>query len=202
MSETFKPVAYTSKIMAAIRAVEHERPNRLFTDPYAAELAGEDTIIKAISKIQENEDKGMPYVEVRTRYFDDWLKSIANKIKQIVILGAGLDTRAYRINLPANIHLYELDQAEVIEYKNTILHKYSSSCHRVSLASDLRKVWSENLISAGYQTNVPTAWLIEGLFYYLTEEEVKNILEQINKLSLANSYLAADFINKANLKPI
>jgi methyltransferase (TIGR00027 family) len=200
MSELLKSVADTSRIMAAIRAVENERVDRLFRDPFAAKLAGEDTIIKVLPKIQENENKGIPYVAVRTKYFDDWLMSLTDQIKQIVLLGAGLDTRAFRLNLPPDIHFYELDQENVIEYKNSVLQCFSPNCHRHTIVTDLRESWSKKLISSGFQIEQPTAWLIEGVFYYLTEEEVKNLLEKINQLSSKKSYLAADFISEATLK--
>ena len=100
MSELQDIVARSSQLMAAIRALETKRPDRLFEDPLAARLAGSEIIAQVEPKLKEDEKQGRPYVATRTRFFDDFMVSSAFQIGQVVILGAGMDTRAFRLPLP------------------------------------------------------------------------------------------------------
>ncbi len=72
MSEIKDLVSLSSRMMAAVRAIETQRPDGLFKDPLAALLAGEDIIAEITPSAQKYEDKGTPMVIVRTRFFDDF----------------------------------------------------------------------------------------------------------------------------------
>ena len=74
MSEIQDLVSRSSQFMAAVRALETERPDRLFADPYAAQLAGPEVMAQMEPKLKEYDDRGMPIVAVRTRLFDDFMK--------------------------------------------------------------------------------------------------------------------------------
>lgn len=121
--------------------------------------------------------------------------NVTNQVEQVVILGSGLDTRAFRLAWPSNITLYEIDQAEVIETKNNLLKDATPNCVRHTLAVDLTQSWPEQLLKQGYQIDKPTAWLLEGVLYYLKEDDVHKIFKKINHLSTNHSYLGADLIN-------
>ena len=163
MPEIKDAVASSSRIMAAVRAIESQRSDRLFEDPLAAQLAGDRTIAKVAPAANEYDDRGIPFVVVRTRFFDDFLTPLAVGMRQVVILGAGMDTRAFRLTWTTDAHLYELDQAQVLQTKELLLENTVANCHRHSITIDLRQSWADLLVAQGYQTQIPSVWLLEGI---------------------------------------
>ena len=196
MSEIQDTISLTAQYMAVVRAVEHKRVNRLFADPLAEKLAGKKIMAKILPKVRDYEAQGKPVVAVRTRFFDDFLISSATNIRQIVILGAGMDTRAFRLPLHPDTHLYELDRPEVMQRKESLLSSVSAKCHRDSIPIDLRQSWFEQLIIRGFQPSNPCIWLLEGLLYYLNPEEVMTILKTISDSAISGSKLGVDLLNK------
>ncbi|MEO1376690.1 MAG: SAM-dependent methyltransferase [Cyanobacteria bacterium J06635_10] len=196
MSEIQDFVSFTSQLIAAQRAIETQRADRLFEDPFAAKLAGTEafTLLQPEKNIVSTQ-KGRPYIAVRTRFFDDFLISLASKFRQVVILGAGMDTRAFRISWYAQTHVYEIDRKEVIAYKNEILKNTSPKSDRHCIASDIKESWCDLLVARGYRTDLPSVWLLEGLLMYLSEAEVHDLLSSISNLTVAGSYLGADLVN-------
>jgi methyltransferase (TIGR00027 family) len=202
MSELTPPLAddygqfvpFTARMMAAMRAHESSRPKPLFIDPWAARLAGE-TAFRQVEQHLAPQDQA--YVAVRTHFFDDFFRQ--NPAPQVVLLAAGLDTRAYRLLWPPETHLYELDQAEVIDYKATILTDAVPTCQHHPLAADLTQPWQDRLLAAGYEPQKPSIWLIEGLLMYLTSAQVETLLATVAALSCDGSYLGADCVSVASL---
>ncbi len=145
---------------------------------------------------KEYEDRGTPFVIVRTRFFDDFFKPLAVGLHQVVILGAGMDTRAFRLPWTTETHLYELDQAEVLQTKELLLDNAAAKCHRHPIAINLRQPWADLLVTEGYQAQTPSVWLLEGLLYYMSETQVHDLLGTITSLSAPGSWLGADLINK------
>ncbi len=193
-------VGFTSKVMAASRAIETERVDALFTDPFARQLAGEETIQAALPLLDEDEQQGRPFAPVRTRFFDDFLTQTAHNSRQVVLLGAGMDTRAFRMNWAPETQLYEIDQSHVLNYKEAALAGVQPNCNRHSICADLTEsLWPERLLKKGYQPSEPSIWLLEGLLYYLSTQDVDRLLKQIENLAAAGSWLGADVINTAIL---
>ena len=195
MSEIKDIVSLSSRMAAAVRAIETQRADGLFQDPLAAKLAGDELIAEVAPTTQQYEDNGTPVIIVRTRFFDDFLKQEAAGIRQVVLLGAGMDTRAFRLSWPADTHLFELDRSEVLEYKNSILGDALSQCYRSSLGVDIRSSWEEQLIAQGYRIDMPTVWIMEGLLYYLNEVDVQALLTTVTQLSVSGSWIGADLLN-------
>ncbi|NJR56806.1 MAG: SAM-dependent methyltransferase [Acaryochloris sp. CRU_2_0] len=166
MPKILDGVSRSSLVMAVARAIETERPDGLFKDPLAAKLAGEDTIAEVRPSVQKYEDSGAPITIVRTRFFDDFLQSKGDLIRQVVILGAGMDTRAFRLSWHSDTHLFEIDSPEVIEYKESVLGSTPSHCYRHTIAIDLKELTADLLIVQGYRMDIPTIWLMEGSIYY------------------------------------
>src|SRR5690606_397949 len=98
----------TARWTAAVRAQESERDDALFADPWAAALAGDEGMAWLT---QRPPGSGLP-MALRTRYFDDFLVRIVQEsgIRQLVMLAAGLDTRTFRLALPAEMRVFELDK--------------------------------------------------------------------------------------------
>ena len=188
-----EPVAFTAHWVAAARARESLRPDALFQDPFAAALAGEEG--ERWKGDPRDEATLGAYIALRTRFFDDELMRVAaSGVRQIVILAAGLDARAYRLEWPYGTRVFELDQPELIAEKNDILTATGATprCARVTLGVELRDPWADTLRAAGFDPRKPSAWLVEGLLPYLREEEVHRLFEQIAALASAGSTLALD----------
>ncbi|NEQ11980.1 MAG: SAM-dependent methyltransferase [Moorea sp. SIO4E2] len=195
MSEIHNFVSRTSRFMAGIRAIETARPDRLFADPFAAELAGAEVLALLEPWKKEYLEKNHSIVTVRTRFFDDFLRSSISQSRQVVLLGSGLDTRAFRLPWPSETHFYEIDRPEVLALKDSILQKTPAQCQRHEIAADLSQSWSHLLLDGGYQVNRPSVWILEGLLYYLNQAEAKQLLKTISDLSTTGSCLGADLVN-------
>lgn len=204
MSESSMPsgISKTALGVAMIRAEESKRPDKLFDDPYAAAfLKAAPNAFEAEQRAAEEADSDVAtwgvafwsHAVVRTRFFDDWLLSAAGTgIHQVVLLAAGLDTRAFRLPWPPDVILYEVDLPELFAFKEKVLDAEEAvpRCDRRVVAADLREEWSSSLVSVGFQATNPTAWLIEGLFIYLSAQEAADLLGTVNEQSAAGSELA------------
>jgi methyltransferase (TIGR00027 family) len=192
-------LALTASWMAAARALESARADRLFDDPWASVLAGADG---AAWLEQRSPESTLPIV-LRTRFFDDYLMRIAQEdgVRQLVILAAGLDTRAFRLAWPAGMRVFELDQSGVLERKQTILDEAGAqpTCERHVVAADLARGWEAALAGADVSRNEPAIWLLEGFLFYLLPDDITALLERVMRASSQGSYLAFDVINGATL---
>jgi methyltransferase (TIGR00027 family) len=183
-------VPFTARMMAALRARETNRCDRLFEDPFAAELAGKE----AFERIdQQLTARDQAYVAVRTRFFDDFLSAVP--IDQVVLLASGLDTRAYRFPWTENTNVYEIDHPQVLAYKAERLKHETPSCQHHLIGADLTQHWENELLLAGYSSSSPTIWLIEGLLMYLSEQQVHQLFAVVSNLSAAGSQLGLDLVN-------
>jgi len=183
---------------AAVRARETERADALVRDPWAAALAGESG---AAWIAVRPPDSTLPIV-LRTRYFDDYLQRVtAEGIRQVVLLAAGLDTRAYRLSWPAGTRIYELDQAPVIAAKEQVLAAADAAptCERHAIPADLTEPWQARLVAADFDPAQPAAWLLEGFLFYLPSDQVTTILDAVATWAAAGSRLGFDIINAAML---
>ena len=183
--------ASTAQWIAAARAKESARPDRLFHDPFAAALAGEAGFdILARSEAASGGENA--FLPIRTRYFDDLLLNVA--APQVVLLGAGLDTRAYRLPFADATRVFELDRGEVLEEKERILTPLNARprCIRRAIAVDLADSWTEHLDAAGFDSVQPSIWIAEGLLFYLSEKHVGSLLRRARFKAGPGSVFAAD----------
>jgi methyltransferase (TIGR00027 family) len=194
------PVATTGLYTAMLRAQESDRPDRLFSDPFAKALAGSQG--NELLAWMETQCPGIsqhPVVAVRTRFFDDALRRIVteSRVDQLVILAAGLDTRAFRLPLPPDLILFELDRPEVLDLKAIRLTQLSATprCQRIPIPVDLAGDWSSALQAGGFNRQRPAAWLVEGLLHYLTEAQVHQVLSTLSGLAVPGSWLLTDLVS-------
>jgi methyltransferase (TIGR00027 family) len=140
---------------------------------------------------------------IRTRYFDEFLQRAAQEqgIRQIVLLAAGLDTRAYRLKWPTATRLFELDQPAVLQYKAEVLQTAGAlpTCERKAIPADLTAAWGQQLTAQGFDTAQPAAWLLEGFLFYLPEASITRILDEISSLAAPGSWLGFDIVNSLTL---
>lgn len=196
------PVAQTSRWMAAARARESEHPYRLFDDPLAAALAGPEGFAW-LERMEPVPGFGGPalYVVVRTRFFDDFLRYACwgAGMRQVVLMAAGMDSRAFRLNWPPGTRLYELDRPEVLAAKEEVIARAGArpACERRVVGANLgRASWSEALSNAGYEAQAPSVWLMEGLLFYLGGSTVRRLLGTTGALATPPSLLGVDLVNR------
>lgn len=198
-------VSWTAVGAAASRAVESRREDRLFNDPFAADFVAaavpESPPLDSLSAQQSDGFWAwfIHYGPIRTRFFDDYLlRACASGCRQVVLLAAGLDTRAFRLAWPEGVRLFELDLPEILTFKEQVLAGRGAdpACRRVVGTADLRQDWSTALLRTGFRREEPTAWLAEGLLIYLTQQERDGLLETIGALSAPGSRLAFEYLSR------
>ncbi|MFT8178523.1 SAM-dependent methyltransferase [Mycobacteroides chelonae] len=205
-------------MVAAARAAETRSDAPLIRDPFAqllVERAGagawsviaSDDVRRQLAELDPEADRIMQYAvdyqAVRTRFFDGFFERASRAgITQVVILAAGLDSRAYRLDWPAGTTVYEIDQPLVLQYKRQTLdeHDVRSACLRREVAVDLRQDWPVALQREGFDVTVPTAWLAEGLLMYLPTEAQDRLFELIVDQSAPGSRIAVEAVGPDNAK--
>lgn len=202
------PVGLTSRWTAASRALESQRADRLFADPHARALAGEEgfSLLAQADRFRPAAPTGDPdpYLAIRTRFFDDALRDAARGIPgpQVVLLAAGMDSRAFRLDWPDGTVLYEVDRPEVFDCKEAILRDRGAEpeCDRRIVPADLRHDWTGALLAAGFQADRPGAFLVEGLLVYLEEPAVVELLATLAGVGCSGSWLGADVVDRSLLE--
>ena len=195
-------VSMTALWVAQARAEESARSERLFEDSLAEAFiaaAGSVTPPQLEERFGEIYPYMIDYFAIRTRFFDEYLlAACAAGRRQIVVLAAGLDTRAFRLAWPAGVRVFELDLPEVFAFKEQVLARQNARpvCQRIVVEADLSKEWSASLIQASFRPEDPTVWLAEGILLYLTEEENDQLLTRISQLSASGSRLAFDHTSR------
>jgi methyltransferase (TIGR00027 family) len=194
MTESLPAVSVTAVGVAALRAYESRRPDRLFDDPYAAAFHAAGSSLLPVAP-GETPQGGLGalfarQVAFRTRFYDDYL--LAAGCAQVVELAAGLDARAFRLAWPPGVRFFELDLPEVLAFKDEVLAAQGAepACERVVVPADLRDDWAGALRTAGFDPGVPTAWLAEGLLVYLSREDAERLLSAVSELSAPGSQVS------------
>jgi methyltransferase (TIGR00027 family) len=135
----------------------------------------------------------------RTGYFDSIIDKSTSDAEQFVILGAGLDTRAYNHLKDSGLKIFELDQTTTQQLKRKYLQKAGiDSVHVTFVETDFSQDgWFRSLIEAGYDPHKPTIFLWEGVTLYLGEESVRNTLRMVKANATASSVIVADIYAKS-----
>lgn len=201
------PMGRTALGLAAERHWETSRVDRLFADPLAEAFlhaaAAHGTAPRprpGRAGVRHASDTLRGFFSLRTWWFDQRaLDAARTGCRQVVLLGAGLDTRAFRLNWPADTRVFELDDAEVLAFKNHVLATQQTQprCFRTCVPTDLATTWSTDLTAAGFDPTRPTVWLAEGLLIYLDVGELDRLLETITTLSARHSRLVLEHCNAA-----
>ncbi len=196
MDNTRQAVAATGLLVAAMRAEESTRDDRLFADPFADRLAGEEGR-RLLAQAEAATGGASAQIVIRTRFWDEALVRVnARGTTQVVILAAGMDARAYRLPWLAGTTVYEIDQPAVMAIKDQRLSGEQPRCQRVAVGIDLADDWPKMLQAQGFDSSVKTAWLIEGLLQYLDASAVDTVFSRIDGLSAAGSVLLYDIVGE------
>ena len=203
-------VGATALGVAAARAAETEAAHPLIEDPFARvfldsvgtgmwSVFSGDAVPPEMTEI----DPDLParwqamvdYMAARTAFFDRFFVGAADAgIRQVVILAAGLDSRAWRLPWPDGVTVYEIDQPKVLEFKSSTLrdHGAQPKAGHVSVAVDLRQNWPHALRKGGFDPSAPTTWSAEGLLPFLPARAQDLLFERIHELSAAGSRVAVE----------
>jgi len=168
-------VGATALSVAAARAVETVAADPLIRDQFAYLLvstAGQPWARLASSLDWIGDDHhgrrahrlSVDYQAVRTHYFDSYFaEAAAAGIRQVVILAAGLDSRAFRLDWPAGTTVYEIDQPQVVHYKTTTLESAGAAptADRRPIQVDLRDDWAAALTAAGFASQYPHGKVVD-----------------------------------------
>ncbi len=183
--------------VARVRALETERANPLFRDPLARAFAAAGGLWPSSPPPPEDDEAARRRrlavafsIVIRTKFLDDLLRQAsASGIRQVVLLGAGMDSRAFRIDWPEGTRLFEVDTAAPLDFKATVLRQERAvaRCERIPVAVDLREDWPGALAAAGHDPAVPTVWIAEGLLIYLPQDAVELLLARIGGRSAPGS---------------
>jgi methyltransferase (TIGR00027 family) len=200
-------VGATAVMVALARAAETASADPLIRDQFAEplvttpELEGVREQVAAWWAEDDDPDSTVDsqqmidYQAVRTHFFDEYFTdAVAGGIRQVVILAAGLDSRAYRLDWPAGTVVYEIDLPKVLEYKSQTLagHGATPIADRRAVPVDLRHDWPQALRDVGFDASRPTAWLAEGLLPFLPAAAQEALFASVDALSGPGSRVAVE----------
>ncbi|ORA19693.1 class I SAM-dependent methyltransferase [Mycobacterium arosiense] len=208
--EITESVGATALGVAAARAAETDSENPLISDPFARvflRAAGPGmwdwfaapNLPARIAEIEPDLKPRMQgmvdYMAARTAFFDQFfLDATGAGARQVVILAAGLDSRAWRLPWPDGTTVYELDQPRVLEFKASTLRDKGAepTCELVSVAVDLRHDWPSALREAGFDADAPSVWSAEGLLPFLPAAAQESLFERVQALGAPGSRIAVE----------
>lgn len=206
-------VSLTALAVAAGRAVESSRPDPLLHDPFAAPLV-ESLLALAPGEMDlptawpADPDSLSPrhrrllvasaYIGVRTRFVDDYLAGLqpgaepvpeVDLPRQVVILGAGLDTRAFRLDWPGRTEVFELDHTEVLVHKRDVLRELGAGprCEWFAVPTDFEHAWDYALIAAGFDRRRRTTWIVDDVLSRLPADAQRAVVSTVARLSVPGS---------------
>lgn len=166
----------TALLTAGWRAMESARSDALFHDPLAAGLAGERGL-----RMAGNSPEGAWVVAIRTPLIDAFLQSaISSGVDTVVNLGAGLDTRPYRMHLPSSFHWIEVDYPSLIQDKTANLSGEVPGCSLERIGLDLTDgVARRRLFDRIWMTSRRAMVLMEGVLGALSVDEAGDLADEL-----------------------
>jgi methyltransferase (TIGR00027 family) len=188
----------TARWVAHYRAQESARPDALFRDPFAAELAGERG--KLIAAEAKRIFGNGWYFIARTKLIDDLIaKCIASGCDRVINLAAGLDTRPYRLDLPSGLKWIEVDLPEILDEKSRVLASQSPRCELSRVPVDLTDAAARReCLAASVEGAKQTLVITEGLLLYLEESEVRDLTQELGRPEIA--WWVTDIIGPRTVK--
>ncbi|KOV83962.1 SAM-dependent methyltransferase [Nocardia sp. NRRL S-836] len=189
-------------MVAAARAIETHRSDSLARDDYAEHFVRAAGTCEGWPLRPHEVPAGDAdplwgrlgrYFGLRTRVLDDFvLRTARAGARQAVLLGAGLDTRAFRLDWPPDCVVFELDQDPVLRFKQDVLDglRPVPRARRIPIATDLRGDWKTPLCAAGFDPTAASVWLAEGLMLYLPSDAERRLIDVVARLGVRGSSIA------------
>jgi methyltransferase (TIGR00027 family) len=166
-------ISDTARWVAAYRAMESERPDAIFRDPFAKRLAGEkgDEIVRTMKN-----GRSMAWAMiVRTQVFDEIIMAevASDGIDLVLNLAAGLDARPWRLELPPSLRWVDVDLPEILRYKLETLGDAKAKCRYETVEADLIDATSRRALFSRIGAEATRVLVVtEGLLIYLSDAEV------------------------------
>jgi methyltransferase (TIGR00027 family) len=202
----------TAENVAFVRALESQKPEdeRIYCDPYAIRFLSPEYLKFLEISIQYPEKAVFPGVQnslvARARFIDDFTdRLIEDGLMQLVILGAGYDSRAYRIEGLKKIRTFEVDHPATQSVKTAKIRDILGSLpeHVTYVSADLEtEDFGRRLMEQGYNRSEKTLFIMEGLLYYLPPHVVDEVLSFIAEKSGRGSSIVFDYIHESSVDGI
>lgn len=203
----------TAESLALIRAKESRlnSDERICYDPYAIRFVNPELLAilvrmspEEMSEMQDSYENQFPghknALVARVRFFDDTVRDCISKgFTQIVILGAGYDTRAYRIEGISKIHVFELDLPDIQNRKKSIIEEIFGTLpnHVTYLPVDLSVISLEAALKGSdFDPHQKTLYILEGLVLYIPPEHVMALFSSIVSQSAQGSAVLFDSLDE------
>jgi methyltransferase (TIGR00027 family) len=187
-------VSDTALWVAHYRAEESERADALFRDPYARLLAGERG--RRIAEAMGMTSKYTRWtLVIRTVLIDRFLTAaVAGGVDTVLNLGAGLDSRPYRMALPAALRWIEVDHPQIIDHKEKLLAAETPRCRLERVRLDLTDRSARQAFFAEVnQRSQRTLVLTEGVLPYLTPDQVSDLAADLHRCPRFEFWIAEYF---------
>jgi methyltransferase (TIGR00027 family) len=182
-------VSDTAYMVAHYRALESARPDALFSDPLAARLAGDHG--RKLGDAFPTAPMSAWTIAIRTRIIDEYVHAaVARGIDTIVNLGAGLDTRPYRLDLPPTLNWIEVDYPDVINFKEERLASETPRCRLVRIGLDLALVDARRALLTDIDKRTTRALVLtEGVIPYLDLSQAGSLADDLRALNHVESWI-------------
>lgn len=205
-----KNVSDTAFMVAIYRAIESERADALFHDPLASNLAGEHgrrIVAQMSGGLLRGSTTAMGtgvmawMMAIRTRIIDDFIvAAVAQGADAILNLGAGLDTRPYRLELPSSLCWVEVDYPAMIELKNNCLRQETPRCRLERVKLDLADLSARSQLFSQLGSRFTNVLVLtEGVIPYLSVEQVAGLAEDLKAQSSFRRWIV-DYFSQETLR--
>lgn len=186
---SIRSVSDTALWVAIYRAMESERSDAIFRDPYARRLGGArgEAIVR---EMPNGAAMSWPMI-VRTAVMDEIVtRCVREGAKTVLNLAAGLDARPYRMDLPASLRWIHVDMPEILAYFREQMAGETPRCRLEFVAADLRDAQARRDLFADAAKEGPVLVITEGLLVYLRPEDVAALARDLHDIAQARWWLS------------
>jgi methyltransferase (TIGR00027 family) len=202
---TIENVSGTAFVVAEFRAEENTEAAPLYADPIVGLFLNDDSK-RAAGRVAASFSPSRDLVRIRTKYLDDTLeKRLRSNVRQVVIPGAGLDTRAVRKHSPA-VRYFEIDDPATLRLKQAGYERYGFDTNVTFVPGDyVRDGLIALLARSGFAFDLPTYIIWEGNTMYLPRDYTKQVLAElkshVRRFELSFDYMADSVVSKTTGDP-
>jgi methyltransferase (TIGR00027 family) len=167
-------VEWTNLCTLYLRAYENRSPAPILGDTAAAEAVDRIEYDWARMRRAMRPGSNQHLVAMRAKQFDDWSGDFLRRHPNadVLHLGCGIDTRAFRLHLPETVHWFDIDQPHVIALRRKLYDDRDG--YRMIGSSVTNEAWLDEI-----PTDRPILMVAEGLVMYLTEPQVRTLLQRL-----------------------
>ena len=202
---TIKNVSGTAFVVAEFRAEENAEPAPLYTDPIVGLFLNDDSK-RAAGRVAASFPPTRDLVRIRTKYLDDMLEQqLRSNVRQVVILGAGLDTRAVR-KRSASVNYFEIDDPATLSLKQACYERHGFDVNVTFMPGDYVKDGLITLLArSGFVFDLPAYFIWEGNTMYLPRDYTRRILAElkhhVRRFELSFDYMTDSVVSKTTGDP-